>query len=69
MTSLPQFDLSDGAEAQDRPSTTSLINQMVAKGFFNLEESRANRSSGSLVVQNVSNYGLISDAVVSQIMR
>lgn len=26
MTSLPHFDFSDGAEAQDRPSTTSLIN-------------------------------------------
>lgn len=26
MTSLPHFDISDGAEAQDRPSTTSLIN-------------------------------------------
>ena len=69
MTSLPHFDLSDGAEVQDRPSTTSLINQMVEKGFFDMEEARANRSSGSLVVQNVSNYGLISDKVVSQMMR
>ena len=42
---------------------------MVEKGFFDMEEARANRSSGSLVVQNVSNYGLISDKVVSQMMR
>lgn len=63
MTSLPNFDLSDGAEVPDRVSTTSLINQMAAKGFFDMEVA-PNRISGSLVVQNVSNYGLISDRIV-----
>jgi hypothetical protein len=37
MTSLPHFDLSDGTEIPDRVSTTSLINQMIAKGFFEMD--------------------------------
>ena len=70
MGSLPKFELSDGPEVPViTTSTTSLMREMEAKGFFEDVPAVLNRVSGSVVVQNVSNYGLISEKIVNQMMR
>ena len=68
MSSLPMFSLNDLDEPESRPSNLSLHNKLLTEEIA-LDARQIKRSSGSLVIQNVSNYGLISELVTNKLIR